>query len=296
MYRASIPYGRKGAAIQAISAVDLALWDLRARMRNVPVCRLMNGAPRSTVPVYASHLQPVDMDSFVAEAADYVQQGYRAMKMRMPGTPSMGAEGIRRNVERVKAVRDTVGDGIDLMVDAYMGWDLEFALAMSDALAPFGLRWIEEPLLPDAVSDYAELTKRSPVPIAAGEHEFTHYGFRQLIEQNAVHVLQPDVHRAGGLTAALRICEMAARAGLAVAPHVFSAPTVHLVAAHSTCLMVEKLTVPVWVRETKAAEPLIVGEPEVAHGEVAVSEEPGFGVRINETMLARAALSESVPV
>jgi len=281
MFRASIPYGRKGAAIEAISAIDLALWDLRARMRGLPVYRLAGNGARRTVLAYASHLQPVSMDLFVKEALTYVDQGFRAMKMRMPGIPCMGADGIRQNVERVRAVREAVGEGIGLMVDAYMGWDLGFALRMAEALAPYRLRWIEEPLLPDEIGDYSELRKGSAVPIAAGEHEFTHYGFRELIERQAVDIVQPDLHRVGGLTAALRVCDLAADAGLGVAPHVFSAPTVHLAAAHHSCLMVEKLTVPVWVREPPANDPLLAGEPEVVNGQIALNDAPGFGVSVN---------------
>ena len=289
MFRASIPYGRKGAAIEAISAVDLALWDLKGKILREPVYSLLGGPVVAKPLAYASHLQPVPMDLFVREAVDYVRQGYKAMKMRMPGTPTHGARGIRANVERVKAVRDAVGDEIDLMVDAYMGWDLAFALRMTCALEPYRIRWIEEPLLPDEIAAFAELRRKSPIAIATGEHEFTHYGFRQLIDSGAADILQPDVHRVGGITAARRVCAMASAAGLEVVPHVFSGPTAHLVCSHTVCPLIEHLTIPVWAQTTNGFKPFILGEPTVVEGRAILSNEPGFGIKINAERLPHLA-------
>ena len=289
MFRASIPYGRKGAAIEALSAVDLALWDLAGKIAQTPVNRLLGGPVREQIPAYASHLQPVDMNLFIEEARSYVAQGYRAMKMRMPGNPSHGAAGIRANVERVKAVRDAVGPDIDIMVDAYMGWDLAFALRMTTQLEPYGLRWVEEPLLPDEIGAYAELRRRSPIPIATGEHEFTRYGFQQLIENGCADVLQLDVHRVGGITEARRVCALASAAGLEVVPHAFSSPTVHLVSAHANCPLVEHLTIPIWAQDMQTSEPLWLGEPSVENGNVILNDGPGFGVSVNPKVLPRLA-------
>ncbi|MCC7015977.1 MAG: hypothetical protein IT564_02090 [Rhodospirillales bacterium] len=282
MFRASIPYGRKGAALEAISAIDLALWDLRARIAGVPVWRLLGAATARAIPAYASHLQPVSHDRFVAEAVQYASDGYTAMKMRMPGHPGHGTSGIDMNVERVRLVRDAVGDKIELMVDAFMGWDLPFAKRMARALEPYRVGWIEEPLLPDDIAGYAELQRESPVAIATGEHEFTRYGFEQLIRAGAARVLQPDVHRAGGLSEVVRICKMAQDAGLAVAPHVFSAPTVHLVTALPVCAMVEHLTIPCWASASDSPEPLLVGTPQVIAARTQASEAAGWGVTLNE--------------
>jgi L-alanine-DL-glutamate epimerase-like enolase superfamily enzyme len=289
MFRASIPYGRKGAAIEAISAVDLALWDLKGKALGQPVYSLIGGPVVAQPAAYASHLQPVPMDLFVREAVDYVKQGYKAMKMRMPGNPTHGARGISANLERVEAVRDAVGDDIDLMVDAYMGWDLAFALRMAHALEPFHIRWIEEPLLPDELEAFAELRRKSPIAIATGEHEFTHYGFRQLIDRGAADILQPDVHRVGGITAARRVCAMASAAGLEVVPHVFSGPTAHLVCSHTVCPLIEHLTIPVWAQNTEGFKPFILGEPTVVEGRAILSDKPGFGITINAERLPQLA-------
>lgn len=285
MFRASIPYGRKGAAIEAISALDLALWDLAGKIANKPVYSLLGGPCRRSVPAYASHLQPVEMEKFVEEAAAYAAEGYRAMKMRMPGSPKQGSAGIRSNVDRVRAVREAIGYDIDLMVDAYMGWDLSFAIHMAKALEPYQIRWIEEPLLPDEIESYAELRRRSGIAIATGEHEFTRFGFQQLIVRKAADILQPDVHRAGGLTEMHRIATLAEAAGLEVVPHGFSGPAVHFAAAHSNCPLLESLTTPVWASHLPSRDPLLLGESEVIAGEVALPEAPGLGVSINTNRL-----------
>lgn len=289
MFRASIPYGRKGAAIEALSALDIALWDLAGKMTGQPVYQLLGGPVVAQPLAYASHLQPVEMDLFIQEAVSYVSQGYKAMKMRMPGNPNQGSRGIQENVERVKAVREAVGYDVDLMVDAYMGWDLAFAERMAFALEPYGLRWIEEPLLPDEISAYAELRRKCPIAIATGEHEFTRYGFRQLIEFGGADVLQPDVHRVGGITEARRVCALASAAGLEVVPHAFSSPTAHLVCSHVNCPLVEHLTIPVWAQDVLESKSLLRGEPSVIGGKVMLNETPGFGVSINPELLPNLA-------
>jgi len=289
MFRASIPYGRKGVAIEAISAVDLALWDLAGKIAGEPVYRLMGGPVRSTIPTYASHLQPVDLEHFVAEATGYVDEGYRAMKMRMPGTPQDGATGITKNLDRVKALRDAVGYDIDLMVDAYMGWDLPFAVRMARALEPYRIRWIEEPFIPDEIDMYVELRRHSAIPIATGEHEFTRYGFKQLIDMGAADILQPDIHRAGGLTELRRIAALAAAAGLEVIPHAFGVPTLQFAASHVNCPLVEHLTIPVWAKGQTQQEPWLLGEPEVIRGYASLGCAPGFGVELNTKLLPKLA-------
>ena len=288
MYRASIPYGRKGAVIDGISAVDLALWDLLGKMADKPVYRLLGGS-NPKVKAYASHLHPVEMDKFVHEAVAYVEDGFTAMKMRMPGTPAHGRKGIEMNVARVRAVREAVGDDIDVMVDAYMGWDLTFAVQMARALEPFRVSWIEEPLIPDEIGAFAELRSKSGVPISTGEHEFTRYGFEELLRRGACDIVQPDVHRAGGITELRRIAAMADAAGVPLIPHAYSAPTVHFVAATAGAPMVECLTVPVWLVDPPKAQPIIVGEPEVVGGYAELSEAPGLGVTINAELLPRLA-------
>jgi len=181
----------------------------------------------------------------------------------------------------VKMLRNTVGASIDIMADAYMGWTLEYARRMTRKLAPYDLKWIEEPLLPDDLNGFMELTCTSPVPIATGEHEFTRYGFDLLIKNNAVDIVQFDMGRVGGFTEAKRVCALASAASLPVCTHAYGLPTLHFVAAEPACLMAECFPVPVWMKPEHAETDFSDGAPAPVGGNVTISAEPGMGYRFN---------------
>lgn len=276
MYRSTMPYGRKGPALHAISGIDIALWDLAGKHLGQPVHQLLGGRTRGSIPIYASGLHFTNEDEFTREAAGYVSRGFKAMKMRFLHGPVDGREGMNRNIEIVELLRSTVGDDIDIMADAYMGWDLEYALQMCHALGPFNLKWVEEPLMPDQIRDYAALRRASPVPIAAGEHETTRYGFAQLIEAEALDIIQFDIGRVGGFSEAQRVCTLAQAAGLSVYPHAYGLPTLHLAASDDTIGMVEYFPVPAY--EEHEETPLFDGAAIPFNGEITLSDDPGLGV------------------
>ena len=279
MFRSTMPYGRKGPALFAISAVDIALWDLAGKHFGQPVFELLGGRARDPVPVYASHLHFTNEDEFVAEATEYVNRGFKAMKMRFLHGPADGAAGLHRNVELVRMLRSAVGDGIDIMADAYMGWDLEYALRMCRALAPFDMKWVEEPLLPDQLREYAVLRRESPVPIAAGEHETTRYGFAQIIEAEALDIIQFDIGRVGGFSEARKVCALAQAAGLPVYTHAYGMPTLHLATSDRAVSMVEYFPVPVWDDVEEA--PHFDGAAIPEGGEVSIGDAPGLGATLS---------------
>lgn len=279
MFRSTMPYGRKGPALYAISAVDIALWDLAGKHSGQPVFELLGGRARDVIPVYASHLHFTNEDEFVAEAAEYVRRGFKAMKMRFLHGPADGLAGLRRNVELVSMLRAAVGDGIDIMADAYMGWDLEYALRMCRALEPFDMKWVEEPLLPDQIREYAALRRDSPVPIAAGEHETTRYGFAQIIEAGALDIIQFDIGRVGGFSEARKVCALAQAAGLPVYTHAYGMPTLHLATSDPAVGMVEYFPVPVWDDVTEA--PHFDGAAIPEGGQVSISDAPGLGATLS---------------
>jgi L-alanine-DL-glutamate epimerase-like enolase superfamily enzyme len=209
MYRNTMAFGRKGVGMTAISAVDIALWDLLGKAAKQPVFRLLGGRTKARIPVYASRLYSTGLENMAAEAQRYKADGYKAMKLRFGWGPNDGAAGMQRNVELVRAVREAAGDEIDVMADAYMGWTLDYAKRMLPLLEPFHLRWLEEPVIPDDVRGYAELRSYGRVPIAGGEHEFTVYGFRDLLEAHALDYIQFDTNRVGGISQARKICALA---------------------------------------------------------------------------------------
>lgn len=281
MYRATISYGRKGVAMNAISAVDIALWDLRGRHLREPVYQLLGGKVRDPIPAYASHLHFLDDERFRAEAQDYVEQGYRAMKMRFPHGPADGLTGMNTNIRVVRLLRETVGDSIEIMADAYMGWTLEYAQRITRRLAPYDLKWIEEPLLPDELNGFTELRRTSPVPIATGEHETTRFGFEALISNGATDIVQFDLGRVGGITEARRVCTLATAAGLPVCTHAYGLPTLHLALSEPACLMAEYFPVPVWMRPEHHEKDFFDGAPTPRGGFVTLSDRPGMGYSFN---------------
>ncbi|MDB2384207.1 L-rhamnonate dehydratase, partial [bacterium] len=202
MYRSTLPFGRKGIGMTAISAVDLALWDTKGKLLNQPVFRLLGGRTKPKIPVYASRLYSQPLDTLFAEAKAYAEQGFEAVKFRFGWGPKDGLVGINKNIDLVKTVREAVGENVDIMGDAYMGWNVEYAKRMVRALAPYNLRWLEEPVISDDLGGYAELKAMNLLGISGGEHEYTLHGFRQAMDVGAFDIAQFDVNRVGGITAA----------------------------------------------------------------------------------------------
>jgi L-alanine-DL-glutamate epimerase-like enolase superfamily enzyme len=290
LFRASIVYGRKGAAIEAISAIDIALWDAIGKSLDLPVYRLLGGHSRGPVRAYASKVQPDDNFDVVRRAArDYVDRGYAGVKANLGYGPSDGRRGMKLNLKHLETIRNEIGDEIELMTDAYMGWDRQFSRQMAKSMSEFELTWLEEPLIPDDVEGHAWLRSVSDVPIATGEHEFTRYGFQTLIDAGAADYLQPDVHRVGGLTEFRRICHMASGSSIDVVPHVYSAATLHGVLSQPNCHWIEHLTNPTFWDSGERLTPLFTGEPKIINGNPEMPVEPGIGIRLNPEAIPEMA-------
>jgi len=294
MYRATLNHGRKGMVLAAISAVDIALWDLKGRILGQPVYNLLGGRMRETIPVYASRLYATeDLDALAAEAAGYLRQGFRAMKLRFGYGPRDGAAGMRRNLDLVRTVREAIGDDIDLMADAYMGWDVGYCTRILPLLEPYRLRWIEEPVSPDDVEGYArvkELANARGILISGGEHEYTRYGMRRLIEARAVDVLQPDVNRMGGISEAQKVWALAAAHDLPVIPHAGQMHNYHLAIAHLNSPIAEYFPPPdegVLPDMNEAFWWIFRGEPRVEDGQVRLNGLPGLGLELDPEVIAR---------
>jgi L-alanine-DL-glutamate epimerase-like enolase superfamily enzyme len=293
MYRRTMAFGRKGIGMTAISAVDIAIWDLLGKSAKQPVYRLLGGRTKPRIPVYASRLYSTPLEELEREARRYVDEGYKAMKLRYGWGPLDGAAGMQKNVELVRTVRQTVGDGIDIMTDAYMGWTLDYAKRMLPLLEPFNLRWLEEPVIPDDIRGYAELKSYGRIPIAGGEHEFTLFGFQQLLEARAVDYIQFDTNRVGGITQARKIAALAEAHQVPVIPHAGQMHNYHLVMASLNSPMAEffpKVDVEVgnelfWY--------VFNGEPIPKDGFIDLDENvPGLGLTVNEESLKQFHITE----
>src|SRR3954467_1967586 len=288
MYRKTMAFGRKGIAMVAISAVDIAIWDLLGKSARQPVYRLLGGRTKPRIPVYASRLYSTPLKELAGEAKKYKGQGYKAMKLRFGWGPVDGAEGMQKNVALVRTVRATVGDGIDIMADAYMGWNLDYAKRMLPLLEPFNLRWVEEPVIPDDIHGYAELKRHTRIPISGGEHEHTLHGFRELIEARAVDVIQFDTNRVGGLTAARKIAALAEAHSIPVIPHAGQMHNYHVVMASLNSPMAEFFP-PVDVEVgNELFWYIFKGEPMARDGFIDLDENtPGLGLTVDEQGLKK---------
>jgi L-alanine-DL-glutamate epimerase-like enolase superfamily enzyme len=285
MYRKTMAFGRKGIGMIAISAVDIALWDLLGKAAKQPVYRLLGGRTKTRIPVYASRLYSVELNELAAEARRYKDEGYKAMKLRFGWGPADGASGMQRNLDLVRTIRDCVGDDIDLMADAYMGWTLDYAKRMLPLLETFHLRWLEEPVIPDDIQGYAELKSAGRIPIAGGEHEFTLYGFRELLEARALDYIQFDTNRVGGLTQARKIAALAEAYSIPVIPHAGQLHNYHLVMASFNSPMAEYFPVVDVEVGNELFWYIFRGEPRAANGSIDLDETPGLGLEINESGL-----------
>jgi L-rhamnonate dehydratase len=283
MYRKTMAFGRKGIGMVAISAVDIALWDVLGKAAKQPVYRLLGGRTKARIPVYASRLYSTALDELSAEAHRYKEQGYKAMKLRFGWGPVDGAEGMRRNLDLVRTVRETVGDGIDVMADAYMGWTLDYAKRMLPLLEPFNLRWLEEPVIPDDIHGYAALKAYGLVPIAGGEHEFTLYGFRELLEARALDYIQFDTNRVGGITQARKIVALAEAHWVPVIPHAGQMHNYHVVMASLNSPMAEHFPIVDVEVGNELFWYIFDGEPKARDGYVDLDEHTaGLGLTIND--------------
>jgi L-alanine-DL-glutamate epimerase-like enolase superfamily enzyme len=288
MFRSSINYGRKGVAIEAISAVDIALWDVMGKALRQPVCNLLGGRTRDKIRVYSSRLYArTDLDRLAGEAAGFRGQGFTAMKQRFGYGPSDGYTGMQKNLELIRTVRDAVGPDVDLAADAYMGWDVPYAIRMIRMVEDAGLNlhWVEEPVIPDDINGYARIRRSVHTPISGGEHEFTRHGFRELIRREAVDILQPDVNRVGGITEAKKIWAMAAAEGLRVIPHAGQSHNYHLVMSHLNSPMAEYFPSPAEgapLDDDTLFWELFRGEPQAVGGFITLSDAPGLGLEFNE--------------
>lgn len=219
-------HGRQGEAMMAISAVDCALWDLKGRWLGQPVYRLLGGPTRDAVPAYASMLgyAVLDMGRVRERAMAAKEQGYTAQKWFFRYGPMSGPDGLRKNVDLVRTLRETLGEDDDLMLDCWQSMDVTYALALAERIADYRPRWLEECVMPDRVDSYRRIKDRTSIPLAGAEHEYTRWGMRRFVDAKALDVLQPDIYWAGGLSEVLKIAAYATVHDLITIPHGHSTP------------------------------------------------------------------------
>jgi L-rhamnonate dehydratase len=274
MYLSTLFYGRKGLVVNAISGVDLALWDLLGNWRQEPVYQLLGGPVREYLEFYATGSRP-----------DLAKKlGFLGGKMALHHGPAEGDEGMKKNIAILADMRSRVGGDFWLMFDCWMSLDLNYAERLATQAHEHGLKWIEEALSPDDYWAYRELRRRVPtgMMVSTGEHESTRWGFRMLLEMECADILQPDVGWCGGITELLKISAMADARGMMVVPHGSSVYSYHFVVTRHNSPFAEFLMMaPGADVVVPMFSPLLLDEPVPENGRMKVPERPGFGVRLN---------------
>ena len=293
MYHATRDYGRKGSVVAAISAVDIALWDIAGKARNAPIHALLGGAFRDRVEPYATGFYRIsgqgEANRLADEAIRHHESGFRLMKVKL-------GYGVDDDLRCMAAIRRAIeGRGVTLMIDTNHAYGRAEALKLGRALADYDLRWYEEPVAPEDVRGYVEMRDKLSMPIAGGENEHTLFGFRDLFAAGALDVAQPDLGSCGGITAARHIVALAQAHGVAVNPHVWGsavaqAASLQVIAALPVAHHSLFATEPVleYDRSSHPFRQYLIREPIVQRdGWVAIPTRPGLGVDVDRSVLER---------
>ena len=296
MYRRTLDFARRGILVSALSAIDVALWDLKGKILELPVHLLLGGKKRDSIVPYATGMYFTNTrgklcDVLSLEAKNYADMGYKAMKMKV-------GLGIEEDIEHVRLVREAIGPHIDLMIDANHAYNLREAIHLAKAVEPYNIYWFEEPISPEYYEQYAELRTKTTIPIAGGECEYLRFGFQTLLRSKSVDIVQPDICATGGLTEAKKIAVLASVYGVEVVPHTWGTGIAIAAAAHfisNLDTIPGRLKTPNFYIEYDRTEnglrdELTISDMVFENGEFKIPDTPGLGFEVNEEALHKYAL------
>lgn len=293
LYNKVKDYGLTGMTISGISGVDIALWDIIGKACKQPIHKLIGGAFRTKVQAYATGLYFKNMERLneeaVEEARGYVEQGFRAIKMKI------GLGSLKKDIDRVADVRDAIGPEVLLMVDANHCFNVPQAINIGRELENLDVYWFEEPISPEDLDGYVEVSRALDMAIAGGENEFTKFRFREILQRRAMDIIQPDVCAAGGITECKKIAALAQAHAVQCVPHAWGtaiglAATLHFLASLPDCPPC-LVPIPPMLEYEQTFNPFrdqLSKEP-ISHskGWVDVPTEPGLGIEIDRSILER---------
>lgn len=299
MYRKTLDFSRRGVYMASVSAIDIAIWDLKGKILGLPVSTLLGGAHRKKIQPYATGLYFTNhnnfSDGFVEEAKLYVSQGFKAMKMKV-------GLGIKEDIANVKLIRETIGSDIKLMIDSNHAYTFNEAVELSKKVEQYDISWFEEPISPEFYEQYAELRQKTTIPISGGECEYLRFGFNQLIKNKSVDILQPDICASGGLTEAKRIAALASTNGIDVIPHTWGTA----IGLHTALHFIANLeSIPGRMyqpdffmefdqTENSLRDNLAFPKLEMKDGMLEVPSRPGLGIDVDEEFVIKHAVCDSI--
>ncbi len=270
MYWGILGSGRRGAPMIAISHIDNAVWDIKAKMAKQPIHKYLGGF-RDSVNSYGSGINlNLTNDELVKQMTDFVKDGFKAVKMKI------GHRDPKIDLERVRMVRKAIGPDIDLMVDSNNAWSLMTAVDMAKRMEEYDIYWLEEPILADEIDSLAKLAKETTIPIAVGENHYGKWEFKEMIENGAAEVVQCDIGKCGGVTEYLKIAAIADAYGLPVCPHNSDFIDVPCIAAIPNGLFQEHVEVNI-----KPVYQIVKDPIKPKDGMIAASNRPGFGIELD---------------
>ena len=290
MFRRVHDYARSGVFLSAISAIDVALWDIKGKYHKLPISTLLGGSFRERIRPYATGLyfsnSKTLTEDLCKEAKDYVVNGFKSIKMKV-------GLSISEDLKNIKSVRNTIGFDVELMIDANHAYSFDEALRLSKKLENMDIKWFEEPLSPEFYDQYSDFKSKSLIPVAAGECEYLRYGFQKLLNKNCVDFLQLDICSCGGLTEAKRIAALSSSKGVKIIPHTWGSGIAFFAAINFISnlepipgrLYNEDAYIEYDQTENKIRENIIKNNIEMSDGYIKVNNKPGLGIDIDETYL-----------
>ncbi len=279
-------HGRSGMFMTGVSVIDCALWDLKGKAWGQPIYRLLGGPTRPAVPAYASMLgYSTEPEAAVRLALEFKQMGYSAQKWFFRFGPGDGEAGKAKNLALVRALRESLGEHYPIMADAFMGWDATYAAEMLQALAPYHLTWVEEPIPPEQLGAFARLRTTSGVPLASGEHVYTRWQVKELLEARALDWVQTDPDWCGGISELVKICALASSFDVPVAAHGHSLLAALHVAGSQSPGVVPYVEYLIQHQANKQHFHKQFYQP--VNGTIALPELPGLGLVLDESKVER---------
>lgn len=292
LYNKLRDHGQKGITVEAISAIDIALWDIKGKALNLPVYKLLGGAPRSRIMPYATGLYRRDVpdivNELVKEAVGYAEQGFKAIKLKI-------GFGIENDLLAIKEIRRAIGDGVLLMVDANHAYNANNAIKLSRKMEEYNIFWFEEPVPPEDIAEYLEVKAKTNIPLAGGEAEFARYGFYNLLHSRAVDIVQPDCCVTGGISEFKKISTLASIHNIQCYPHIWGSAIALYTGIHCAFslphfppslnpdeVLLELDRTPNIFREKLAGR-----EPEVKDGYIDIPDGVGLGIEIDEELIEK---------
>lgn len=285
-------HGQKGPLIDALSAIDIALWDIKGKHYREPICRLLGGPLRTEVPAYASGLfryRDGDIvDNLTREAERHVAHGFRAVKLKV-------GFGVEDDARAVKAVRKAVGPDISVMIDANGAYDAVNAIRLARRIEDYDVFWFEEPVPPEDVDGYIEIKAKQDIPVAGGEAEFTRFGFREILQRRSIDILQPDICAAGGFSECTKIADMAHAFGVRCSPHTWGTAIANAASLHWLAVLPHTTTAlhPIppmleWdTTEHGIRDALMTDALRPVNGVARIPEAPGLGLEIDRDVVRK---------